>query len=89
MKNLDESKNGFWGVLARKAKSIIEDNNVTQQSEMPGTTRSQFPGVASRVKVSLKLYLKSSTRILQIRMLSPGKNIELFDMISFIHNFSS
>ncbi|KAJ1422970.1 hypothetical protein SESBI_12739 [Sesbania bispinosa] len=50
MKNLNESKNGFWNVLARKAKSIIEDDNLTRQSEMPGTTRSQLPGLASRSK---------------------------------------
>ncbi|ESW18906.1 hypothetical protein PHAVU_006G081100 [Phaseolus vulgaris] len=50
MKNMNESKNGFWGVLARKAKSIIEDDNVPQQSEMAGVGRSQFPGVASRGK---------------------------------------
>ncbi|XP_027334618.1 uncharacterized protein LOC113849143 [Abrus precatorius] len=50
MKNLNESKNGFWGVLARKAKSIIEDDNIPQQSEMPGTTRSQFTSVGSRGK---------------------------------------
>ncbi|NP_001265980.1 uncharacterized protein LOC101515342 [Cicer arietinum] len=51
MKRLDESKNGFWGVLARKAKSIIEDDSLSKQSEIPGTTWSQFPGVTSRGKV--------------------------------------
>lgn len=61
MKSLDESKNGFWGVLARKAKSIIEDNNVTQQSEMPGTTRSQFPGVTSRGKVQNLNHLEENS----------------------------
>ncbi|CAI8597082.1 unnamed protein product [Vicia faba] len=50
MKRLDESKNGFWGVLARKAKSIIEDDGLTRESETPGTPRSQFPGVTSRSK---------------------------------------
>lgn len=59
MKRLDESKNGFWGVLARKAKSIIEDDSLSKQSEIPGTTWSQFPGVTSRGKVSLWLYLLS------------------------------
>ena len=54
MKNMNESKNRFWGVLARKAKSIIEDDNVPQQSEMGGVGRSQFPAVASRGKVSLE-----------------------------------
>ncbi|XP_014518835.1 uncharacterized protein LOC106776049 [Vigna radiata var. radiata] len=50
MKNMNESKNGFWGVLARKAKLIIEDDNVPQQSEMSGVGRSQLPGAASRGK---------------------------------------
>ncbi|KAL5077009.1 hypothetical protein RYX36_015993 [Vicia faba] len=50
MKRLDESKNGFWGVLARKAKSIIEDDGLTRESETPGTPRSQFSGVTSRGK---------------------------------------
>lgn len=59
MKRLDESKNGFWGVLARKAKSMIEDDGVTRESEMPGTPRSQFPGVSSTGKVSLYISLSS------------------------------
>ncbi|KAK7290322.1 hypothetical protein RIF29_04650 [Crotalaria pallida] len=50
MKSLNQPKNGFWGVLARKAKSILDDDNVTQQSEMPAKTTSQLPGVASRGK---------------------------------------
>ncbi|RDX92371.1 hypothetical protein CR513_25508, partial [Mucuna pruriens] len=60
MKNMNESKNGFWGVLARKAKSIIEDDNVPQQSEMPGTVRSQLPGVASRGKFQNSNHLEES-----------------------------
>ncbi|KAL5991388.1 hypothetical protein ACLOJK_012296 [Asimina triloba] len=35
MKSLNESKYGFWSVLARKAKSIIEDDNTPPQNEMP------------------------------------------------------
>lgn len=64
MKSLNESKNGFWGVLARKAKSIIEDDNVTRQSEPPGTPRSQLPGVGFRGKVSLALHVMPSARLL-------------------------
>lgn len=39
-KTINESKQGFWGVLARKAKSIIdEDDNTAQPRETPrGTT---------------------------------------------------
>lgn len=36
-----ESKSGFWGVLARKAKSILEDENVSQQFEIPSRTMPQ------------------------------------------------
>ncbi|XP_058750425.1 uncharacterized protein LOC131623435 [Vicia villosa] len=50
MKRLDESKNGFWGVLARKAKSILEDDGLTRESEIPGSPRSQFSDVTSRGK---------------------------------------
>ncbi|XP_058110772.1 uncharacterized protein LOC131253677 isoform X2 [Magnolia sinica] len=42
MKNLNESKYGFWGVLTRKAKSIIEDDNAAQQTEMPSRSRPQM-----------------------------------------------
>ncbi|KAI4307764.1 hypothetical protein L6164_030913 [Bauhinia variegata] len=50
MKSLNESKPGFWGVLARKAKSIIEDNNATQQSKTPGSVEPQIPGITSKSK---------------------------------------
>ncbi|ONK62723.1 uncharacterized protein A4U43_C07F7430 [Asparagus officinalis] len=52
MKNVNESKYGFWGVLARKAKSLIDDDNASQRFEnsgrkQPGTfdsrTGGQFP----------------------------------------------
>ncbi|XP_019438868.1 PREDICTED: uncharacterized protein LOC109344558 [Lupinus angustifolius] len=60
MKSLNQPKNGFWDVLARKAKSIIEDDNVTQQSETPATTRSKLPGVASRDKFQDSNHLEGS-----------------------------
>ncbi|KAG9443362.1 hypothetical protein H6P81_014702 [Aristolochia fimbriata] len=42
MKSLNESKYGFWGVLARKAKSILEDDDVAKQFEAHNkATRSQ------------------------------------------------
>ncbi|XP_019426220.1 PREDICTED: uncharacterized protein LOC109334749 isoform X2 [Lupinus angustifolius] len=50
LKSLNQTKNGFWGVLARKAKSIVEDDNATRHSEMPAISRSHLPGVASREK---------------------------------------
>ncbi|KAF5176017.1 Cyclin-dependent kinase 12 isoform x2 [Thalictrum thalictroides] len=47
MKNLDESKYGFWGVLARKAKSILEDDNVAQQLNKPGRAGHQTLDIPS------------------------------------------
>ncbi|KAK4731506.1 hypothetical protein R3W88_024494 [Solanum pinnatisectum] len=41
MKNLSESKQGIWGVLARKAKSIIDDNNTEQPHLSEVRTRMQ------------------------------------------------
>ncbi|KAI4353590.1 hypothetical protein L6164_002529 [Bauhinia variegata] len=36
-----ESKSGFWGVLAQKAKAILEDDSFSSHSEMPDRFRSQ------------------------------------------------
>ncbi|GAB2227235.1 hypothetical protein Drorol1_Dr00009048 [Drosera rotundifolia] len=35
MKDSDDSKYGFWGILARKAKSILDDENDPQQLGIP------------------------------------------------------
>ncbi|KAK6163893.1 hypothetical protein DH2020_000757 [Rehmannia glutinosa] len=42
-KNMNESKQGFWGVLARKAKAILDDDddNMIQPRETPGGTKVQ------------------------------------------------
>ncbi|KAL0389168.1 UNVERIFIED_CONTAM: hypothetical protein Scaly_0273900 [Sesamum calycinum] len=38
-KNMNDSKQGFWGVLARKAKSIMnDDGNMARPHETPGVT---------------------------------------------------
>ncbi|XP_043702620.1 uncharacterized protein LOC122652819 isoform X2 [Telopea speciosissima] len=42
IKSLNESKYGFWGVLARKAKAILEDDNVAQQFETSSRTKPQM-----------------------------------------------
>jgi len=42
MKNLNESKYGFWGVLARKAKSLIDDENASQKFENSGRKQPQM-----------------------------------------------
>ena len=56
MKNLNESKNGFWSVLARKAKAILdddEDDNVAQTYDSPQRTRVEPPPTLTRGKVRL------------------------------------
>ncbi|KAJ4971872.1 hypothetical protein NE237_004971 [Protea cynaroides] len=40
--SLNESKHGFWGVLARKAKAILDDDDVAQQFETSSRTRPQM-----------------------------------------------
>jgi hypothetical protein len=48
MKILDEPKQGFWGVLARKAKAIIDDDNADQHSESPRRTGQKITDTASK-----------------------------------------
>uniref|UniRef100_A0A5B6ZA88 Uncharacterized protein n=1 Tax=Davidia involucrata TaxID=16924 RepID=A0A5B6ZA88_DAVIN len=48
MKNLSEPKHGFWGVLARKAKAILDDDNAAQQFETPGRTRLQMSDTTTK-----------------------------------------
>ncbi|KAI3461744.1 hypothetical protein Pfo_018407 [Paulownia fortunei] len=40
-KNVNESKQGFWGALAKKAKAILDDDNGAQPHEMPEGTNLQ------------------------------------------------
>ncbi|CAM8966788.1 hypothetical protein QQ045_005718 [Rhodiola kirilowii] len=46
-----ESKSGFWGVLARKAKAILDDDDGdgTRNSETSGSTRLQIPDSGSQL----------------------------------------
>ncbi|CAK7343472.1 unnamed protein product [Dovyalis caffra] len=38
---------GFWGVLAQKAKAILEDDNMSQQFETPARSRFQMPDTSA------------------------------------------
>lgn len=42
MHSFHETK-GFWGVLAQKAKAILEEDNISQQLEAPSGLRTQMP----------------------------------------------
>ncbi|KAL9994798.1 hypothetical protein Hdeb2414_s0871g00956121 [Helianthus debilis subsp. tardiflorus] len=49
MKSFEKPKRGFWGVLARKARSIIEDgDDVAQQYETPERRRQQMSNAETR-----------------------------------------
>lgn len=59
MKSLNESKHGFWGNLARKAKAVIMDDDddadgdVPQQKQLPQNAihHNHMPRTDSRPKV--------------------------------------
>ncbi|KAH7672458.1 hypothetical protein IHE45_09G055900 [Dioscorea alata] len=51
MRNLNESKYGFWGILARKAKSILDDDNAAQRFESHGRNQTQMPDAAMGSKL--------------------------------------
>lgn len=42
LKSPNETKQGFWGVLARKAKSIIDEDNEVSPREIPGKAGFQY-----------------------------------------------
>lgn len=55
MKSLNDPKQGFWGVLARKAKAIIDDDdNTTQHHETSGRTKMQTSGGEMRGQVNFE-----------------------------------
>lgn len=53
MKSLNEPKHGFWGILARKAKAILEDENATQQFDENGRNQLQMVDLSTRTRVRL------------------------------------
>ncbi|KAI3760329.1 hypothetical protein L1987_50723 [Smallanthus sonchifolius] len=61
MKNLEKPKRGFWGVLARKTRSIIEDDDdVAQQYETPERRRQQMSDAETRGQYSSQHQLPES-----------------------------
>ncbi|KAL9994665.1 hypothetical protein Hdeb2414_s0006g00189081 [Helianthus debilis subsp. tardiflorus] len=41
---------GFWGVIARKAKSIIDDDNAPRSFDTPSTTKTETVSTSNRVE---------------------------------------
>ncbi|XP_065847072.1 uncharacterized protein [Euphorbia lathyris] len=50
MKPLNEPKQGFWGSLARKAKSVLDDDSSAQQFVSPGRTGDRMPQTSTEPK---------------------------------------
>lgn len=54
MKNLNDGKQGFWSSLARKAKSILDDDDVPsspQYADSTARSSQQIPRTATKSKV--------------------------------------
>lgn len=56
MKSLNESRQGFWGSLARKAKSLLDDDNVQDQFESDERSESKLPQKPSPEEVRFQHY---------------------------------
>lgn len=50
---------GFWGVLAQKAKAIIEEDNLSQQFETSARSRFQMPDTSAGGQVITNLTFES------------------------------
>ncbi|KAL0460380.1 UNVERIFIED_CONTAM: hypothetical protein Slati_0665200 [Sesamum latifolium] len=69
-KHMNESKPGFWGALARKAKAILDEDNGAQPHEVPEWTTTQTSERAKKVQDhsrynSSESYLKTQSSSLQ------------------------
>lgn len=60
--NLDEPKRGFWGALARKARAIIDDDDVAQQYETPERRRQQMSDTEAKGQYSSQYQLPENSR---------------------------
>lgn len=49
---------GFWGVVARKAKEIFEDENLSQQFDAPARSRFQMQEPSSGAQVNYNIAVK-------------------------------
>ncbi|XWS74453.1 hypothetical protein CRYUN_Cryun02cG0217600 [Craigia yunnanensis] len=65
MKSLNESKQGFWGSLARKAKSFLDDDNVQQQFESDRRPKSKLPQRPTPEKEGLTIVENRTAGIIQ------------------------
>ncbi|KAJ9167422.1 hypothetical protein P3X46_022076 [Hevea brasiliensis] len=74
MRNLNESKQGFWGNLARKAKSILEDDNAPQQVDSPRRAPQHVPHASTKPKYQNPYPYHDSQRKTESPTLQKGLN---------------
>lgn len=61
MKSLNESKHGFWGALARKAKAILDEDTAPQQIQTPERARQHVHGTETMGKVRIQACISKLT----------------------------
>ena len=54
MKDMEKPRREFWGVLARKAQSIVEDDDASQQYETSERSRHQMSDAETKGQVTNK-----------------------------------
>nr|XP_043622851.1 uncharacterized protein LOC122594465 [Erigeron canadensis] len=75
VKNSDEPRRGFWGALARKARSIIDDDDdVAQQYETPERRRQQMSDTEAKGQYSSQYQLPEDRRKADNPALQKGLN---------------
>ncbi|XP_024982109.1 uncharacterized protein LOC112518589 isoform X2 [Cynara cardunculus var. scolymus] len=65
LKNLEKPKHGFWGVLARKARSIVDNGDVAQQYETPERRRQQMSDAEKRGQEGMTIMENRTAGIIQ------------------------
>nr|CAB3461840.1 unnamed protein product [Digitaria exilis] len=65
MKSLNEAKYGFWGALARKAKSLLDEDGSPGQHESPTGQQSPRDGASASVQEGRTIVENKTADILQ------------------------
>ncbi|KAJ8550788.1 hypothetical protein K7X08_000158 [Anisodus acutangulus] len=75
---------GFWGVLAKKAKAILEDDNISQQFEAPASSSPKETQEGRTIVENKTADIIQETRKLQIRR--KGTNSEEQNHVSGLYS---
>nr|CAB3465639.1 unnamed protein product [Digitaria exilis] len=67
MKSLNEAKYGFWGALARKAKSLLDEDGSPGQHESPTGQQSPRDGASASVQVANAMAAKAKLLLRELK----------------------